>query len=151
MAPAVANLVGLAVSTALLIVLAPLLGGSVGAGVLWLVPGLVLLVLFTTALSMVLAALHVYFRDVRFLVQAALLVWFYVTPIIYPASFLGGLRTLVDLNPMTGVVTMFHAAVVGADGNWVRPVAVTVVATIALVGVAVAAYRRHDRLFVDQL
>jgi len=151
MAPAVANLVGLSVSTALAVLLAPVLGGHVGPEVLWLVPGLVLLVLFTTALAMVLAALHVYFRDVRFLVQAALLVWFYVTPIIYPAAYLGGLRTVVDLNPMTGVVTLFHAAVVGADGNWLRPVLVTVVATVVLVVTATAVYRRHDRLFVDQL
>jgi ABC-type polysaccharide/polyol phosphate export permease len=151
MAPAAANLVGLAVSTALAVVLAPVLGGHIGPEVLWLVPGLVLLVLFTTALAMVLAALHVYFRDVRFLVQAALLVWFYVTPIIYPASYLGGLRTAVDLNPMTGIVTLFHAAVVGADGDWLRPVVVTIAATVVLVAVAAAVYRRHDRLFVDQL
>ena len=92
-----------------------------------------------------------YFRDVRFLVQAALLVWFYVTPIIYPLSFVGGLRTVIELNPMTGVVTLFHAAVVGADGAWVRSILVAVASTVVLVAVAVAAYRRHDRLFVDEL
>ena len=151
MAPAVANVVGLLVSTALLVALAPLLGGRLGPELLWLVPGVVLLVAFTTALAMVTSALHVYFRDVRFLVQAALLVWFYVTPIIYPLSFVGGLRTVIELNPMTGVVTLFHAAVVGADGAWVRSILVAVASTVVLVAVAVAAYRRHDRLFLDEL
>jgi len=151
MAPAVANLVGLLVSVVFMVLLSTVLGGHVGTEVLWLVPGIALLVLFTTALGMVLAALHVYFRDVRFLVQAALLVWFYVTPIIYPPSFLGGLRTAAELNPMTGVVTLFHAAVVGAEGDWLRPVVVTIVATVVLVIAAAAVYRRHDRLFVDQL
>lgn len=151
MAPGVANLVGLAVSVVLVVLLAPVLGGHVGPELLWLVPGVILLVAFTTALAMVLAALHVYFRDVRFLVQAALLVWFYVTPIIYPPSRLGGLRDVIELNPMTGIVTLFHAAVVGSQGEWVKPVVVSVVATLLLIGVAVAVYRRHDRLFVDQL
>lgn len=151
MAPAVANLVGLGVSTVLLVVLAPFLGGRAGVELLWLVPGIVLLVAFTTALGMVLSALHVYFRDVRFLVQAALLVWFYVTPIIYPVSFLDGLRWVIELNPMTGVVSLFHAAVVGADGEWVRSVLVATATTAALVAIAVTTYRRHDRLFVDQL
>jgi ABC-type polysaccharide/polyol phosphate export permease len=151
MAPAVANLVGLSVSTALAVLLAPVLGGHVGPEVLWLVPGLVLLVLFTTALAMVLAALHVYFRDVRFLVQAALLVWFYVTPIIYPAAYLGGLRTVVDLNPMTGVVSLFHRALVAGDDALARPVAIAVAITVALALVGLEGQRRHDRLFVDQL
>lgn len=151
MAPAVANLVGLGVSTVLLVILAAPLGGRLGVELLWLVPGLVLLVAFTTSLAMVLSALHVYFRDVRFLVQAALLVWFYVTPIIYPVSFLGGLRTVIELNPMTGVVGLFHAAVIGADGAWVRSALVAAAVTAALVVVATAVHRRHDRLFVDQL
>lgn len=151
MAPAVANLVGLGISTALLLVLAPMLGGHVGVESLWLVPGVVLLVAFTVALSMVLTALHVYFRDVRYIVQAALLVWFYVTPVMYPAKALGGLRAVIDLNPMTGVVALWHAAVVGADGAWLRPVAVSALITLVLVGVAVEVYRRRDRLFVDEL
>ena len=151
MAPAAANVVGLGVSVVLLVALAPLLGGHVGVELLWLLPGVVLLVAFTTALGMVLSALHVYFRDVRFLVQAAVLVWFYVTPIIYPVSFLGGLRTAIELNPMTGVVALFHAAVIGAEGAWVRSVLVATATTAALVVIAVAVYRRHDRLFVDQL
>jgi ABC-type polysaccharide/polyol phosphate export permease len=151
LAPAAANVIGLAVSTAILLLLAPVLGGHLGLHSLWLVPAAVMLVAFTTALAMVLSALHVYFRDVRFLVQAALLVWFYVTPVMYPASALGGLRPYLDLNPMTGVVALWHAGVVGADADWLRPVFVSVAATLLLVGVAVDVYRRRDRLFVDEL
>ena len=36
-----------------------------------------------------LAALYVYFRDLKFMVAAVILVWLYVTPIVYPASALG--------------------------------------------------------------
>lgn len=151
MAPAAANLVGLGVSTVLVVLLAPVLGGRLGPDTLWLVPGAALLVVFTVSLAMVLAALHVYFRDVRFIVQAVLLVWFYVTPIIYPPQALQGLRAVVDLNPMTGVIALWHAAVVDAQGPWLRPVAVSVAVTAALAAAAVEAYRRHDRLFVDQL
>lgn len=151
LAPAAANGVGLLISVALLLLLTPVLGGHLGIALLWLVPAVVLLVAFTAALAMALAALHVYFRDVRFLVQAVLLVWFYVTPVMYPPGYLKDLRWILSLNPMTGVITLFHAAVVDVGDGWLRPVAISVASTVALIIAVVAAYRRHDRLFVDQL
>ena len=82
--PALGGLVGLGVSMVALVVAMPILGVAIGPQVLLLVPACVILVLISIALSLVLASLHVYFRDVRYLVSAALLVWFYLTPILYP-------------------------------------------------------------------
>jgi ABC-type polysaccharide/polyol phosphate export permease len=110
-----------------------------------------LLVAFTTFLSMALSALHVYFRDVKFLVAAALLVWFYVTPIAYPKSLLGGWERVADVNPMTGIINLFQMAVVASPPHWFRAVVVSLVATAVLAVVATEAQRRHDRLFVDLL
>lgn len=148
--PALSSTVGLLVSLVALVAALPLLGVTPGPRLLLLVPATLLLILFTAALSLVLAALHVYFRDVRYLVQAALLLWFYCTPIIYPASLLGRLRVVVEINPLTGVLAMFRAATVG-EGHVRGPVVVSVVATVALVIAAIEAYRRHDRLFADLL
>lgn len=49
-----------------------------------LVPlALVVLVLFAIALGLVLAAANVYLRDVTYLVEIGLLLWFWMTPIVY--------------------------------------------------------------------
>ncbi|HWH43775.1 MAG TPA: ABC transporter permease [Thermoleophilaceae bacterium] len=149
--PPIANIVGLLVSYAVLVPLLPVLGVDLGLRLLLLPVACVLLVAFTVALSLVLSALHVYYRDVRFLVQAALLVWLYVTPVVYRQELLDDLAGAADFNPMTGVVTVFHAATVGAEDGWARPVAVTVVTTLVLFCVGLELQRRRDRLFVDQL
>ncbi len=149
--PVAANLVSLFVSILVLVVILPLIGGTFAPALLLLVPGVLLLVGFTTAITLVASALHVYFRDVRFLVQAALLVWMYMTPIIYPKSLLGGLSGWVDLNPLTGVVTLFHKATVGGTEPWLRPVGLSLHATLLLGNAGLEAQRRYDRLFVDQL
>ncbi len=149
--PGAANAVSLLVSTVVLIALLPLLRGDVGAALLLLIPGAVLLVAFTTALTLVISAMHVYFRDVKFLVQAALLVWLYVTPIIYPKRLLGGLAQWVDLNPMTGVVALFHRATGAGDEALARPIGMSVAITVLLALIGLEAQRRHDRLFVDLL
>jgi homopolymeric O-antigen transport system permease protein len=109
------------------------------------------LVAFTVALGLVLSALDVYFRDVKFLVAAALLVWLYATPVVYPQSAVGRLGPWLDFNPMTGVVDLFHLAVLGPVEPWHRAVIVTVVTTVALFAAGIEAHRRYDRLFVDLL
>lgn len=149
--PCLANTVGLAVSLAAVVALSPLVGGDVSWRLALVVPASVLLVAFTASLALVLSALHVYFRDVRFIVQAALMVWFYATPILYPITLVGRLRPVLELNPMTGIVGLFHLATVGTEPHWERQLLVSVAVTIALAVVAVEVYRRHDRIFVDQL
>ncbi len=44
---------------------------------------LVVLLVFGTALGLVLSAVNVYLRDVQYLVEVSLLLWFWMTPIIY--------------------------------------------------------------------
>ena len=146
-----ANLPGLGVSMLALIVAMPLLGVGLGPRILLLLPACLLLIAFSTALTLVLSALHVYFRDVRFLIQAALLVWFYLTPIAYPRSLVGRLGPVIDANPMTGVVAVFRLATVGAQSHWAISVTVAVATTVVLLAAALEIYRRHDRLFVDLL
>jgi ABC-type polysaccharide/polyol phosphate export permease len=150
--PTLANAVGLLVSLVVLFVALPILGVGLTVRLFWLLPAVVLLITLAASLSLCLAALHVYFRDVRFLVQAGLLVWFYLTPIAYPRQLLGSrLGASLDFNPVTGVVVLFHQATVGGGGPMVRPLVVSVVVTIFLLVAAVEANRRHDRLFVDLL
>jgi lipopolysaccharide transport system permease protein len=121
------------------------------ARLLLLVPGIALVMVLATSLSLVLAALHVYFRDVKFLVQAALMVWLYVTPIIYRLSLVHRLQPWIEANPLTGVVTIFHMATVGSTGPWVVPVVVSVAVSGVLLALGYEVHRRHDRLFVDLL
>ena len=148
--PCLSNLIGFAVSMLVLLGTLPFLGAPMGADLLLLVPGAGLLVAFTLGTSLLVSALHVSFRDVRFLVQAALLVWIYVTPVLYPKRLLGWLEGWVDANPMTGVVALFHTAV-GGDEALARPVTVSVVAALVLLAVGLEVQRRRDRLFVDLL
>ena len=150
-----ANLPGLLISILLFLVLLPVLGVSYGLHTLLLIPAILLMVAFATALVMVLSALHVYFRDVKYLIQAALLVLFYLTPIAYPQRNVGNLGPWMDFNPLTGLVNLFHLAGVGHATLWTadltRSLVVTVVTTVVLAVVALEVHRRHDRLFVDLL
>lgn len=153
--PCLANLPGLCISLTLFVLILPAFGTGIALHTLLFLPAAALLVVFTTALCLVLAAAHVYFRDVRYLVQAGLLVFFYLTPVVYPQKIVGGVGRVLNVNPLTGIANLFHLAAVGHPGSWsaglVLSIAISVGAAILLSGAALEIHRRHDRLFVDLL
>lgn len=152
--PCLSGLVGLGISMILLLIGAPILGAHFGVHTLLLIPACLLLVTITIGICLVCSALQVYFRDVRFAVNAALMMWLYATPIMYPQADVGHLARWLDLNPLTGVVTLFHFAILGHPetlGTPLIPVAVSVGAAVLLIAIGIEAQRRHDRVFVDLL
>ena len=118
---------------------------------LWLVPAVLLATALVASLAALLSAMHVYFRDVRYIVQASLIAWFYLTPVIYPLDAIGGLRPWIEVNPVTGVVQVFRAGTVGVEGLWLTSVLWSVGWSAALCAAALVVHRRHDRVFVDLL
>jgi lipopolysaccharide transport system permease protein len=151
-APVGANAIGFVTSFVALLVAAPFVGADLGSRMFLLIPAIVLLLGLTLGLSLCLAALHVYFRDTKFLVQAAVLVLIYLSPVILdPRELLPGAAGWFDLNPLTGILSLFHVGYGAADEALLRPVAVSTVTTVAFLVIAVEAHRRHDRRFVDLL
>ena len=62
----------------------------------------------TSAISLLCSALNVRYRDVNFVVQALLPIWFYATPIIYTISLLSPkIKPLMYLNPLTPIIQLF--------------------------------------------
>jgi len=79
--------------------------------ILSLVPFLLWLTLLTSSFSLFLSALNVKFRDINFVVQAVLPLWFYATPVIFTLNILPTfLRPLFYFNPMTPIIEGFHWA-----------------------------------------
>ncbi len=149
--PVLSNLFGLLTSMVLLIVAMPFIHAHITWRLLVLIPAVLLLCLFVLGFGLVTAALHVYFRDVKFLVQAGVLVFFYLTPIIYPASALRSIGPWLALNPMTGIVGLFQYAAAGHFGALGPSLLVSCSVTVLLLVAGLIGHRRYDRLFVDQL
>jgi ABC-2 type transport system permease protein len=147
-----ANLVGYVVSNVVLIGLMAISGVSFSTTLLLLPVAMALAAAFVVLLSAVTAVLHVYFRDVRYVVSALLLVLFYATPIIYPMSFAhGALRMAVLANPATGVVQLSRFAVFSTADDLGVALMVTLVWVAGLSVAAALVYRRYERVAVDRV
>lgn len=145
------GLYGLVLTAVLLIIFQAAYGRAPGLATFILLPAIALAVVLTMAAGLVLAALQVYFRDVKFLVQAALLGWFYLTPVFYPLQAVGRIWPWLRINPMTGVVELFRVATVGADPGWLTALWWSIGWSALLLLSATFLYRRFDRVFADLL
>jgi lipopolysaccharide transport system permease protein len=104
---------------------------------LWLLPVLVAAqALFSVGLGLLLAVGQVVLRDVAQVVGIALMVWFYATPIIYPAeSVPERWAWLVSVNPLATIVGGYRWMLLGASaGDAVAPVAFLVATGALLAG-----------------
>lgn len=90
------------------------------------VAGLLVLALFTTAVGLLLSALNVHFRDIEHLVEVAMVVLFWASPVVYSFTFvhnrLGGnwIEQVYLANPITIAVLGLQRGLwnAGADEIW---------------------------------
>jgi ABC-type polysaccharide/polyol phosphate export permease len=146
-----ANLYAFFLSLAILLALCVITGVPLTARLAWLVPGVLLMIALAAGFSLVMSALHVYSRDVRYIVQAALIAWFYVTPVFYSVSRAHSFGHLLAINPATGMVLLLRAATTGYDVYWVTSVLCSLGWVVVLLAAALALHRRFDRVFSDLL
>jgi ABC-2 type transport system permease protein len=71
-----------------------------GLNTLLILLALPALIIFTTAASLWVAAYNVTYRDTQHLVNLLLLAWFWLTPIVYPASMLQEKLSAVTIGPI---------------------------------------------------
>lgn len=85
-------------------------------GLLFLPLILAIQLMLVLGLGLALAALNVFFRDVRSLLTLGLQVWFYASPIIYPVSLVPTrLRPFYYLNPMAGILEAYRDVLLRAQ------------------------------------
>ena len=77
------------------------LGLPGGPVLLWVLPLVGLLIVLATGLAMIVAALQVYFRDLKSFMPYLLRVWLYASPVLYYASEMPEqYRFLLNINPL---------------------------------------------------
>ena len=125
--------------------------GVLGWHVLWLPLAVALEVLLVIAIGLNTSAFHPAFRDIKYLVESALLVGFYASPILYDLGRVPGrYRTAIELNPMSGVLSLMRAAVLGRPINGTSVLA-AVAWTLVLTATGSFFFRRRAAEFPDLL
>jgi lipopolysaccharide transport system permease protein len=112
---------------------------------------LLLIITFATALGMglVLSAINVHYRDVRYALPYFIQLLLFLTPVIYPASILGSNAWLFSLNPMSGVISTARATILGISSVSYLSIAGATVMSFLILVIGLILFRRMERYFAD--
>lgn len=118
----------------------------------WLYLPLIILLqaIFVSGICLAVAALHTLYRDVKYIVELLMLVWFYATPIFYPLSFVPeNIRGFFYLNPLSLFMNSYRDILLygKAPGFSVLGWMVGISIIFALLGMAL--FSKNKRFFAD--
>jgi lipopolysaccharide transport system permease protein len=129
----------------------------------WLIILPVIIVVETlciTGLSLLLAGLNVYYRDIQYIVSVGLMALFYATPIIYTfekvkASYwmthYPWLLTIYNLNPMTSIVNSYRSILFQIQLPSLSSVLYALGITVVLLVLGYVVFRRLEPAFADEV
>jgi homopolymeric O-antigen transport system permease protein len=150
LAPVLAGLVDLMLSTGVLVVVMLAYGEVPGPRVLVAIPFTLLAMGTAIGVGSWLAAINVKYRDVRYVVPFLLQLWLFASPVVYSGELLDGkLRTIYYLNPMAGVVEGFRWAFLGGVPPAYSSVLLSTLSGGFLLVAGVLYFRRTERSFAD--
>jgi lipopolysaccharide transport system permease protein len=115
----------------------------------WLPVFLLGAILAAAGVGLILSALNVSFRDVKYAVPFMVQMGLFVTPVIYPAHYIPQRwQILMGLNPMAGVVIGFRHALLGSQASWkVMGLSLAMSAFLFVCGLLI--FRRMENRFAD--
>jgi len=120
---------------------------------IWTLPFFLLLAVITAlGVGLWLSAMNVLYRDIGYMIPYITQLWFYLTPIVYPASKVPEQwQFFYALNPMVGVVEGFRWALLGTSDAPNPMIAVSATIAILVFISGMFYFRRMERTFADMV
>jgi len=108
-----------------------------------------LMMLFALGVGMWMAALNVKYRDIRFALPFLIQIWLFVSSVIAPSTAVPEQwRWLLVLNPMSGFIEGFRAALFGQQLNWTA-LGLSSAITLVVLFYSAHTFRRMEKNFAD--
>jgi lipopolysaccharide transport system permease protein len=125
-------------------------GTPLSLNILWFVPLVVLLVMFTVSMSLILSALNVYYRDVKLAINFLIQLWFFATPIFYsidrvPQKY----KLILFLNPLTFVIENMRRCLIEARSVVLWQFYLMLIWNICLLVISFKFFRNTEKRFAD--
>ena len=144
-----ALLIDLLLSLGLFVVMMFLCNWHLTLAVLWLPVFTLAALLAASGTGLILSALNVSFRDVKYAVPFLVQMGLFITPVIYPPRYMPARwQILMSLNPMSGVVIGFRHALLGSAMSW-DMVCVSLASCVFLFIAGLLVFRRMETRFAD--
>lgn len=111
---------------------------------------LIQLACLSLGFGIIISSLTTKYRDLAVLVGFGVQLWMYATPVVYPASQIGGkLKILMMLNPVSPIVESFRYAFLGSGFIPWNFLGISIVTTLVVLFIGVVLFSRVEKTFMD--
>jgi lipopolysaccharide transport system permease protein len=118
--------------------------------ILWLIPVFFIQQLFTYAVSLVLAVFNLFYRDVQYVLNLGLLLWMYVTPVIYPVELMPErYRWIFQVNPMAVLINAYRQIILAGSMPNLKSLGIALGVSLVCYFVAHRIFKKTEGIFAD--
>jgi len=123
---------------------------SFTVNMLYVVPILLIQIIFTLGICFFASALNVYYRDIRYALPLLIQLWMYASPIIYPISMVPDhLKTFYLLNPMVGITDGYRNVLVKGLSPDFYYLGIAAAGSLILFALCYLYFKRIEMTFAD--
>lgn len=145
-----AKMVDLAFSLLVLVCFFIFFQQPVHISVLWVPVIFFIQLIFMGGLSLIVSSLNLFYRDIQYILALLLILWMYITPIIYPVEVIPPqYRFIMSLNPMAVIVNAYRKTILsGGPPNW-SSLAIALVMSVVIFIVGFYLFKKSEGKFAD--
>ena len=122
---------------------------SISLSIFYIIPFFILQVILMSGLSLLLSAANLFYRDIQYVTNLMLLMWMYLTPVVYPITLVPkDYLWLYKLNPMVGIIEGYRAAVFDSPSD-IPATIMSAVISIAIFLLGFFVFKRSEKVFAD--
>jgi len=123
---------------------------SVNWNILWVIPIFAIQQLFTYGISLFLAAANLFYRDIQYLLGLVILIWMYLTPVIYPTElFPDKYRWIFQLNPMAVIINAYRQVVLGGGMPNIQSLGIALILSLIILVGSYKFFKKLEGIFAD--
>lgn len=124
----------------------------ININVLWVIPIFIIQMIFTLGLSFFFAAANLLYRDIQYLLGLLLLLWMYLTPVIYPVDIVPlKFRFIYQLNPMSVIINAYRQVILGGGMPNLISITIGLVVSILILILGLKYFKVKERIFADNI
>ncbi len=114
-----------------------------------IIPILFIQVILMTGLSLILSTFNLFYRDIQYLTNLVLMVWMYMSPVVYPLSMVPEKYVWAyKLNPMVGIIEGYRSVLFGYPIEYsIIGWAFVVSLFVLILGFVV--FKKFEKIFAD--
>lgn len=84
--------------------------------IVWFVPIFLIQQVFTYSVSLLVSACNLFYRDIQYVLNLGIVIWMYLTPVIYPVELLPDkYRWIFQVNPMAVLINAYRQVVLSGS------------------------------------